>query len=42
MDDKSTDFETVIFRMTRTVNGRKIRRADGKPWKIVLRNKNKR
>lgn len=30
------DFE-VIFRMTITRGGRKIRRADGKPWKIVLR-----
>jgi hypothetical protein len=30
------DFE-VIFRMTITRGGRKIRRSDGKPWKIVLR-----
>lgn len=29
--------ETVIFRMTKTVGGKKIRRPDGKPWKIVLR-----
>jgi len=27
----------VIFRMTITRGGRKIRRPDGKPWKIVLR-----
>lgn len=33
------DAETVIFRMTITRGGKKIRRADGKPWKIVLRNK---
>jgi hypothetical protein len=29
--------EMVIFRMTITRGGRKIRRPDGKPWKIVLR-----
>lgn len=29
----------VIFRMTITRGGRKIRRADGKPWKIVLRSR---
>lgn len=29
--------ENVIFRMTITRGGKKIRRADGKPWKIVLR-----
>lgn len=33
------DTEAVIFRMTITRGGKKIRRADGKPWKIVLRNK---
>lgn len=27
----------IIFRMTITRGGRKIRRPDGKPWKIVLR-----
>lgn len=32
-----TDPESVIFRMTLTRGGKKIRRADGKPWKIVLR-----
>jgi hypothetical protein len=36
MTDENPD---VIFRMTITRNGRKIRRPDGKPWKIVLRNK---
>lgn len=29
--------DAVIFRMTITRNGRKIRRADGRPWKIVIR-----
>lgn len=29
----------VIFRMTITVKGRKIRRKDGRPFKIVLRKK---
>ncbi len=27
----------VIFRMTITRNGRKIRRPDGRPWKIELK-----
>lgn len=27
----------VIFRMTITRGGRKIRRPDGKPWKIELK-----
>jgi hypothetical protein len=31
------DDQDVIFRMTITLNGKKIRRPDGKPWKIVLR-----
>ena len=31
--------ETVIFRMTITRGGKKIRRPDGKPWKIVLRDR---
>jgi hypothetical protein len=31
------DDTVVIFRMTITRAGRKIRRPDGKPWKIVLR-----
>ncbi|WP_275663642.1 hypothetical protein [Laribacter hongkongensis] len=30
----------VIYRMTITVKGRKIRRKDGKPFRIVLRKKN--
>lgn len=42
MASESNDFEIVIFRMTITRGGRKIRRADGKPWKIVLRSGNKR
>jgi len=29
----------VIYRMTITVKGKKIRRKDGKPFKIVLRPK---
>lgn len=29
--------ESVIYRMTITRGGKKIRRPDGKPWKIVLR-----
>lgn len=29
----------VIYRMTITVKGKKIRRKDGKPFRIVLRNK---
>jgi hypothetical protein len=33
----SPDAETVIYRMTITRGGKKIRRSDGKPWKIVLR-----
>jgi len=28
----------VIYRMTITVKGKKIRRKDGKPFRIVLRN----
>jgi hypothetical protein len=39
MVNESKDFETVIFRMTITRGGKKIRRSDGKPWKIVLRPK---
>lgn len=39
MANEADDVGTVIFRMTRTVNGKKIRRPDGKPWKIVLRSK---
>jgi hypothetical protein len=31
------DDQDVIFRMTITRDGKKIRRPDGKPWKIVLR-----
>lgn len=31
----------VIFRMTITRGGRKVRRPDGKPWKIVLRSRPK-
>lgn len=31
----------VIYRMTITVKGRKIRRPNGKPFRIVLRNKSK-
>jgi hypothetical protein len=31
--------ETVIYRMTITLkNGKKIRRANGKPFKIVIKN----
>jgi hypothetical protein len=37
----SSDTE-VIFRMTITRGGRKIRRPDGKPWKIVLRQSRRR
>ncbi|MDQ7745677.1 hypothetical protein [Hydrogenophaga pseudoflava] len=37
METEFKDFESVIFRMTITRGGRKIRRPDGKPWKIVLR-----
>lgn len=33
----SPEAETVIYRMTITRGGKKIRRSDGKPWKIVLR-----
>ena len=36
-DDFSS--ESVIFRMTITRGGKKLRRADGKPWKIVLRDR---
>lgn len=39
MAPESPDFETVIYRMTITRGGKKIRRTDGKPWKIVLRSK---
>ncbi|WP_454710935.1 hypothetical protein [Cupriavidus nantongensis] len=31
--------EQVIYRMTITVKGRGIRRPDGRPFRIVLRNK---
>lgn len=31
--------EQVIYRMTITVKGKVIRRPDGKPFRIVLRNK---
>lgn len=36
---KNDDDYEVIFRMTITRNGKRIRRADGKPWKIVIRKK---
>jgi hypothetical protein len=39
MDKTHDDEGEVIFRMTITVKGKKIRRKDGKPWKIVLRKK---
>lgn len=35
-NDKNV-IESVIYRMTITRGGKKIRRPDGKPWKIVLR-----
>lgn len=38
-DRYEEDDGEVIFRMTITVKGRKIRRKDGKPFKIVLRKK---
>lgn len=37
MTDDNTVIESVIYRMTITRRGKKIRRPDGKPWKIVLR-----
>ncbi|WP_423192998.1 hypothetical protein [Cupriavidus sp. H18C2] len=36
---QTSDSEQVIYRMTITVKGRVIRRPDGKPFRIVLRNK---
>lgn len=36
-----SDEEQVIYRMTITVKGRVIRRPDGRPFRIVLRNKRK-
>lgn len=39
MEDDDGSLETVIYRMTITRGGKKIRRADGSPWKIVLRSK---
>ncbi len=33
-----SDVERVIYRMTITVKGRVIRRPNGKPFRIVLRN----
>lgn len=37
MRPKAIAPDAVIFRMTITRNGKKIRRADGRPWKIVIR-----
>ncbi len=34
----SNSEEQVIYRMTITVKGRVIRRANGQPFRIVLRN----
>ncbi|MGN4195146.1 MULTISPECIES: hypothetical protein [Burkholderiaceae] len=36
---KSDNDEQVIYRMTITVKGRVIRRPNGQPFRIVLRNK---
>lgn len=36
-----SDVEQVIYRMTITVKGKVIRRPNGKPFRIVLRNKRK-
>ncbi|VVE16620.1 hypothetical protein PHO31112_02906 [Pandoraea horticolens] len=33
------DGEQVIYRMTITVKGRKIRRPNGQPFRIVIKNK---
>ncbi|MDY7806444.1 hypothetical protein [Burkholderia stagnalis] len=38
---KSNDDEQVIYRMTIKVKGRVIRRPNGQPFRIVLRNKQK-
>lgn len=40
MQTQDTEGE-VIYRMTITVKGKKIRRPDGRPFRIVLRNKSK-
>jgi hypothetical protein len=34
----NSDTEKVIYRMTITVKGRVIRRPNGQPFRIVLRN----
>jgi hypothetical protein len=39
MTQKQKVSEEVIYRMTITRNGKTIRRKDGRPWKIVIRNK---